>query len=98
MTSEATEDRTFTELTVGPGRGPGGRLTASREHAPCCPIPGCGDHMDPSRLMCRCHWYRVPKQLRDQPSLPGSRPRTKRKRDPRCHLWACRRLRIHVPG
>jgi len=66
VTSAATEDRTATELTGGRGRGPGGQLTGSREHVPCCPIPGCGNQIDPSRLMCRRHWYRIPKQLRDQ--------------------------------
>ena len=66
MTSEVTEDRTVTELTGGRGRGPGGQLTALPELASRCPIPGCGYQIDPSRLMCRRHWYRVPKQLRDQ--------------------------------
>jgi hypothetical protein len=66
VTSEATEERTVTELTGGRGRGPGGQLRASREFAPCCPILGCGEQIDPSRLMCRRHGYRVPKQLRDQ--------------------------------
>jgi len=56
VTSEATEDRTVTELTGGHGRGPGAS----------CPVLGCGEQIDPSRLMCRRHWYRVPKQLRDQ--------------------------------
>jgi hypothetical protein len=31
-----------------------------------CPIQGCGDQIDPSRLMCRRHWYTVPKELRDR--------------------------------
>ena len=31
-----------------------------------CQVPGCDDQIDPSRLMCRRHWYRVPKQLRDR--------------------------------
>lgn len=44
---------------------PRGQLTASQGRASRCPIPGCGDQIDPSRLMCR-HWHRVPKQLRDQ--------------------------------
>jgi len=56
VTSEATEDRTVTELTGGHGRGPGAS----------CPVLGCGEQIDTSRLMCRRHWYRVPKQLRDQ--------------------------------
>ncbi len=66
MTSEATESRTVTELTAGRGRGPGGHLTGLPKHACRCPVPGCGDLIDPSRLMCRRHWYRVPKHLRDQ--------------------------------
>jgi len=36
------------------------------DQAVSCPVLGCGEQIDPSRLMCRRHWYRVPKQLRDQ--------------------------------
>jgi len=61
MTSEAIESPMVTELTAGRGRGPGGPLTGSSTHAYRCPIPGCDDLIDPSRLMCRRHWYRVPK-------------------------------------
>jgi hypothetical protein len=28
------------------------------------PVPGCGDRIDPSRLMCRSHWSAVPWELR----------------------------------
>jgi hypothetical protein len=66
MTSEATESPMVPELTAGRGRGPGGQLTGLTTHAYRCPIPRCDDLIDPSRLMCRRHWYRVPKQLRDQ--------------------------------
>ena len=66
MASEATESPTVTELTAGRGRGPGGHLTGLPKDACRCPIPGCGDLIDSSRLMCRRHWYRVPKHLRDQ--------------------------------
>ena len=31
-----------------------------------CPVPGCGDPIDRTRLMCRRDWYLVPKQLRDR--------------------------------
>jgi hypothetical protein len=31
-----------------------------------CQVPRCEEQIDPSRLMCRGHWYRVPKQLRDR--------------------------------
>lgn len=40
----------------GPGRGPGSRL---------CPAAGCHRPVSPDRLMCRPHWYLVPKPLRD---------------------------------
>jgi DNA-binding SARP family transcriptional activator len=40
----------------GVGRGPGSHL---------CPARGCRQHVSPDRLMCRLHWYRVPKPLRD---------------------------------
>jgi hypothetical protein len=66
VTSEATENRAVTELTRGRGRGPGGQPRALPDHADRCPVPGCGEQIDPSRLMCRRHWYRIPKVLRDQ--------------------------------
>ena len=28
-------------------------------------MSGCRERIDPSRLMCRDHWYLVPKDLRD---------------------------------
>lgn len=40
----------------GPGCGPGSHL---------CPAAGCRRQVSPDRLMCRPHWYRVPKPLRD---------------------------------
>jgi hypothetical protein len=53
-------------VTGGRGRGPRGRLTTLYSGVRHCPIAGCGDQIDPSRLMCRLHWYTVPKELRDQ--------------------------------
>ncbi|MGO9292819.1 MAG: hypothetical protein ACLP52_02870 [Streptosporangiaceae bacterium] len=38
------------------GRGPGSHL---------CPVRGCPQHVSPDRLMCRPHWYAVPRPLRD---------------------------------
>lgn len=29
-----------------------------------CPVPGCEVPVRPSMLMCREHWYRVPRQLK----------------------------------
>lgn len=40
----------------GTGRGPGSHL---------CPASGCRRPVSPDRLMCRPHWYQVPKPLRD---------------------------------
>ncbi len=54
------------ELPAGRGRGPGSTLTAAPHRAERCPVGGCGKQIDPSRLMCRGHWYAVPRQLRDQ--------------------------------
>ena len=31
-----------------------------------CPVPGCKDTHPPAHLMCRHHWYKVPKPLRDE--------------------------------
>jgi hypothetical protein len=61
-----TNEVTVTALTGGRGRGPGGQPPTLPRQAGRCPVPGCGDQIDPSRLMCRRHWYRVPRQLRDQ--------------------------------
>jgi hypothetical protein len=65
VTSKVTDDRPVAELIGGRGRGPGGQPTALREQASHCPVPGCGEQIDPSRLMCRRHWYLVPKHVRD---------------------------------
>jgi hypothetical protein len=77
MTSEATESPMVPELTAGRGRGPGGQLTGLTTHAYRCLIPGCDDLIDPSRLMCRRHWYRVPNRaavLRDLITVGCYRP------------------------
>lgn len=66
MTNDAIQDHTVTELTAGRGRGPGSPLLASAEPVGHCRVPRCNEQIDPSRLMCRRHWYRVPKPLRDQ--------------------------------
>ncbi|HEX6934689.1 MAG TPA: hypothetical protein VF162_21285 [Streptosporangiaceae bacterium] len=53
-------------VTGGRGRGPRGQLTTLWSGADRCVIPRCDDPIDPSRLMCRTHWYMVPKDLRDR--------------------------------
>src|SRR5712692_1936277 len=53
-------------VTAGRGRGPRSQLAALQPRASRCPIPGCGEQIDPTRLMCRRDWYLVPKELRDQ--------------------------------
>ena len=63
LTSKLAERRAVRELTAGRGRGPGRRPTALQSGR--CPVPRCRERIDPSRLMCRDHWYLVPKDLRD---------------------------------
>jgi hypothetical protein len=67
MTVQLAEGRTaVAHLPSGRGRGPGGQLTALTEgSANRCPVSGCVEQIDPSRLMCRRDWYLVPKQMRD---------------------------------
>jgi hypothetical protein len=65
MTSRLAERQAGRELPAGRGRGPGSNLTAGPQSAYRCPVSGCTEQVDPSRLMCRGHWYRMPRQLRD---------------------------------
>ena len=53
-------------VTGGLGRGPRGQLSTLWSGVDCCPIPRCSCRIDPSRLMCRTHWYMVPKEHRDR--------------------------------
>ena len=53
-------------VTGGRGRGPRGQLATLWSGIDWCPIPLCERPIDPSRLMCRVHWYMVPKEIRDE--------------------------------
>lgn len=64
MSSMTTDE--VRAVTGGYGRGPRGRLSTLGSGINFCSIPGCGNQIDPSRLMCRAHWYVVPKQMRDR--------------------------------
>ena len=66
MTSQLTERRDVSALPGGRGRGPGGQPTGLLLPIGLCAVPGCGDPIDPTRLMCRRDWYQVPKRLRDK--------------------------------
>jgi hypothetical protein len=66
MTSQLAERRDASALLGGRGRGPGGQPTGLPLPTGLCPVPGCGDPIDQTRLMCRRDWYQVPKPLRDQ--------------------------------
>lgn len=66
MSGELAAARLLTGVTAGRGRGPGGQLAALPSQAGRCPVPGCGEEIDPTRLMCRGDWYLVPRELRDQ--------------------------------
>jgi hypothetical protein len=65
MTSQLTERVAERQLPAGRGRGPGSKLAAEPTSACPCAVSGCAEQIDPSRLMCRGHWYRVPRELRD---------------------------------
>jgi hypothetical protein len=66
MTSQLAERRDVSALPGGRGQGPGGQPPGSPLPAGLCAVPGCGDQIDLTRLMCRRDWYQVPKRLRDQ--------------------------------
>jgi hypothetical protein len=66
MVSQLIERATARKLPSGPGKGPGRQQTPLRPAAVVCPVPGCHELIDPSRLMCRRDWHRVPRRLRDQ--------------------------------
>jgi hypothetical protein len=50
----------------GPGRGPGGGCGRPGGDSRRCPVLGCDCVISATRLMCRAHWYQVPKQARDR--------------------------------
>ncbi len=52
-------------VTGGHGRGPRGQMAALPAGTSQCPVAGCPGQISLSRLMCRRHWYWVPKQTRD---------------------------------
>jgi hypothetical protein len=64
MISQLTAARTRAKVG-GRGRGPGGE-PAGLPSAGHCPVPGCAEPVDPARLMCRRHWYLVPRPLRNR--------------------------------
>ena len=69
MTGQVEEKgRNMASAPGGTGRGPRALLSglAGLPRPSRCPVPGCHAQIDPSRLMCRCHWYLVPKQIRDR--------------------------------
>jgi hypothetical protein len=66
MTSQVALGSTAAAVTGGRGRGPRGQQATLPHRASRCPIPGCSSRIDSSRLMCRSHWYLVPREVRDQ--------------------------------
>jgi hypothetical protein len=53
MTSQLAERQTVAALPQGRGRGPGGQPAGLPPPAGRCPVPGCGDQIGQTRLMCR---------------------------------------------
>jgi hypothetical protein len=66
MTSQLAERRASASLPKGRGKGPGGQLWLALQLRGTCPVPGCGDPVDATRLMCRRDWNLLPKELRDE--------------------------------
>lgn len=66
MTFQLAERQNLAALPRGRGRGPGGQPGGLPRPAGRCPVPGCAEQIDRTRLMCRHDWYRVPKRLRDR--------------------------------
>jgi hypothetical protein len=66
MPSHVVESRRGRKLLTGRGCGPGGHAAGFASPAGRCPVPGCGEQIDASRLMCRRDWYAIPKPLRDR--------------------------------
>jgi hypothetical protein len=66
MTSQLVERQTLSALPRGRGKGPGGPKAGLPLPTGRCPVPGCGEQIDPTRLMCRRDWYLLPKKLRDR--------------------------------
>jgi hypothetical protein len=66
LTTQLAERHNLAALPKGRGRGPGGQPTGLELPAGRCPVPGCEERIDRTRLMCRGDWYRVPKRQRDR--------------------------------
>jgi hypothetical protein len=65
MTSQLAERQIPASLPTGRGKGPGGQPQGLLPPPGRCPVPGCGDPIDTTRLMCRRDWNLLPRQLRD---------------------------------
>jgi hypothetical protein len=64
MTSQLAERQTPASLPTGRGKGPGGQPGGLLPPGQ-CPVPGCGDPIDVTRLMCRRDWRLLSRALRD---------------------------------
>jgi hypothetical protein len=66
MTTQLAEHQTPASLPQGRGKGPGGQTQGLLPPPGQCPVPGCGDPIDVTRLMCRHDWNLLPRQLQDE--------------------------------
>jgi hypothetical protein len=64
MTDLLVEFPARQDLPSGPGKNPGGALLPLRSGPKRCPVVGCDERIDPSRLMCRSDWYLIPHEIR----------------------------------
>jgi hypothetical protein len=66
MTTQLAERQTPASLPTGRGKGPGGQPRRWLPPPGRCPVPGCGDPIDVTRLMCRRDWHTVPRPVRGE--------------------------------
>ena len=55
MTTQLADSHNLAALPRGRGRGPGGLPAGVQVSAARCPVPGCDETIDRTRLMCRRH-------------------------------------------
>lgn len=67
-----TDPKDVTYIQTCRERKNGYRCTRASGHegphaaVPCCPVPDCDLPRKQNQMMCRTHWFRVPKELRDR--------------------------------
>jgi hypothetical protein len=66
LPTQLAERQNLAALPRGRGRGPGGHPVGLQLPTGRCPVPGCEERIDRTRLMCRGDWYSEPRRQRDR--------------------------------